>query len=130
MLQNLCPTLLVVLECKIFKKINAVCVRKYDGSARCHFPDRSMLISHNFEYAGANMLQLVRKSQLSFVWFYLFVCFNVVFYKLFIGSMLPQYMALSISYVCYITFVCQKTFRTLLSKVGGWDLVCWLFSQI
>ena len=49
----------------------------------------------------------------------------------FLGSMLPQYnMALSVCmYVCYVTLR-QKKIRTLLSKVGGWDLVCWLFSHI
>ena len=29
-----------------------------------------------------------------------------------------------------VSFVRQKKFRPLLSKVGGWDLVCWLLSQI
>ena len=33
-----------------------------------------------------------------------------------------------VHYVYYITFV-QNFFRTLLSKVGGWNLVCWLFSH-
>ena len=27
-------------------------------------------------------------------------------------------------------FVCQKKIRLLLSKIGGWDSICWLFSQI
>ena len=45
----------------------------------------------------------------------------------FLGSMLPQYMALCIS---YFRFVCQKKFKPLLSKVGGWALVSWLLSQI
>ena len=29
----------------------------------------------------------------------------------------------------YVTFVCQTFFRTLLSKVGGWDLVLWLMED-
>ena len=44
----------------------------------------------------------------------------------FLGSMLPQYMALSVLSVS----LSKKKFRPLLSKVGGWDSVCWLFSQI
>ena len=36
----------------------------------------------------------------------------------FLGSMLPQYMALSVSQFRYVTFV-KKKFRLLLSKVGG-----------
>ena len=43
-----------------------------------------------------------------------------------LGSILPQYMALS---VCFVSFVClsKLNVRLLQSKVGGWDLVCWLF---
>ena len=44
-----------------------------------------------------------------------------------LGSMLPQYMALSVTFVWVLH---QKKIRSLLSKVGGWDFVCWLFSQI
>ena len=45
----------------------------------------------------------------------------------FLGSMLPQYMALC---VCMLRLCVKKNFRTLLSKLGGWDLKCCLFSQI
>ena len=43
-----------------------------------------------------------------------------------------QHAASIYGFVCYVTFVCyvKKKCMQLLSKVGGWNLVCWLFSQI
>ena len=47
----------------------------------------------------------------------------------FLGSVLPQYMALSVMLRMYITFV-KKILRSFLSKLGGWDLVSELFLHI
>ena len=46
------------------------------------------------------------------------VCDQLLNSSRFLGSMLPHYMALCVTYVTFVTFV-QKKFRPLLSKVGG-----------
>ena len=35
-----------------------------------------------------------------------------------------------VHYVCRLRLFIKLNFRTLLKKVGGWDLVCWPLSQI
>ena len=48
----------------------------------------------------------------------------------FVGSMLHHYMVVSFSFRFVCLFFCPKNVRPFLSKIGGWDLVCGLFSQI
>ena len=40
------------------------------------------------------------------------------------------YMVVSFSFRFVCLFFCPKNVRPFLSKIGGWDLVCGLFSQI
>ena len=54
---------------------------------------------------------------------------NVFFTQQFL-PIFRQHAASIYGFVSQFVSLSKKKFRPLLSKVGGWDFVCWLFSQI
>ena len=101
----------------------------------CHTPWSFRVNTANWKSISLSVLNWITSFHVpSFIFIALMSSFKLVMFSehtssvkllMFLGSMLPQYMALCVSFVC----VSKKNLGHF-CKVGGWDLVCWLFLQI